>query len=109
MGWVGMRQGGPGWLPGKKDSASSKIEFYDNKFIETNDTKIIQGKELVNKFIGRSSIRIVPQIDRFGDRTKIELDQDRPDSYIENDTRFINDIFDFIEQFYGTINKSIFD
>ena len=45
------------------------------------------------KFIGRSSIRIVPRISNQYNPAQIIEDTDSPNSYIENDTRFTNDVY----------------
>jgi DNA repair exonuclease SbcCD ATPase subunit len=58
---------------------------------------------LRKKFIGRSSTRIVPKITNQANLTVIDTDGDGPAIYTENDTRFINDVFSYIQQ----INKAL--
>ncbi len=83
------------------------IEFTDGKKILRNDSveNIAEGADLVKKFIGRSSIRIVPHISNSADLNNVSTDKDSPDTYIENDTKFINDVFLFIRN----INKALRD
>lgn len=82
------------------------IEFIDGKKIVRGDTVgIAEGADLVKKFIGRSSIRIVPHISNSADLNNVSTDKDSPDTYIENDTKFINDVFLFIRN----INKALRD
>ena len=78
---------------------SSKMENQDD---------MSKASEVAKKFIGRSSIRIVPKILTKGDRSQIFSNQDRPENYAENDTRFVNDVFEFIEQFNEHVRELIF-
>jgi hypothetical protein len=59
--------------------------------------------DLRKKFIGRSSSRIIPKIVNQADLAEINKDADAPALYIDNDTRFINDVFSYIQQ----INKAL--
>lgn len=59
--------------------------------------------DLRKKFIGRSSSRIIPKIINQADLAEINKDADAPALYIDNDTRFINDVFSYIQQ----INKAL--
>lgn len=59
--------------------------------------------DLRKKFIGRSSSRIIPKIINQADLAEINMDADAPALYIDNDTRFINDVFSYIQQ----INKAL--
>lgn len=59
--------------------------------------------ELRKKFIGRSSTRIVPKITNQANLNNIDIDGDAPIMYIDSDTRFINDVFSYIQQ----INKAL--
>ena len=61
-----------------------------------------------NKFIGRSSIRIVPRISSNYNQEEILKDADSPKSYIENDTRFINDVYSYIQQINNAVREPIF-
>lgn len=84
------------------------VDIHGSGMIEKNGIVTSQGAELAKKFIGRSSIRIIPKIINKGDRSKILSDQDRPENYTENDTRFVNDVFEFIEQFNEHVRELIF-
>jgi len=61
-----------------------------------------------NKFVGRSSIRIVPRISNNANPDQVSKDSDRPENYIENDARFINDVFLYIQQINNAIRGPIF-
>lgn len=85
------------------------VEFDDNSIIEKIGNYLIQGKsELTERFIGRSSIRIVPRIHNRADTTKVATDSDSPDSYIDNDIRFMNDLFLFIQQIDLALREPVF-
>ncbi len=58
--------------------------------------------------IGRSSIRILPKLYLGGDTTKIENDQDAPETFIENDERFINDVNLYIQQIDNALREPVF-
>lgn len=60
------------------------------------------------KFFGRSSIRIVPEITNTANPHLVTNDGDAPVSYIHNDTRFINDIFRYIEDFDKALREPVF-
>ena len=68
----------------------------------------LEGGDFVNRFIGRSSIRIVPRITNKANPQSISSDSDSPVSYIENDTRFINDIFQYIQNINNSIREPVF-
>ncbi len=83
----------------------------DTKSIGYSDGEgyIISGNtELLDKFIGRSSIRIIPRIIGKGDSNQIEKNIDKPDTFIDNDTRFINDSSQYIENIYKLLREPIF-
>ena len=73
------------------------VEFSDGNLIEKNDSGILKGATLMPIFLGRSSIRIVPRITNNPNLDKVSNDMDSPATYIENDTRFINDMFLFFQ------------
>lgn len=64
--------------------------------------------ELADKFIGRSSIRIVPRIAHAAQPLAVAADSDSPPTYIENDTRFINDVFQYIQQINNALREPVF-
>ena len=84
------------------------VEFADNSLIEKKGTGIIKGNELVQKFLGRSSIRIVPRISNTANPTNVANDNDSPVTYIENDTRFVNDVFLYIQQINNALREPVF-
>lgn len=65
-------------------------------------------KSKAGRFIGRSSIRIVPRITTNAHVAGIATDRDSPDSYIEHDTRFINDVFLYIQTINQALQEPIF-
>lgn len=86
------------------------VQFHNEAYIGKKDTNIYNESEvnLANKFIGRSSIRIVPRITNKANPQNISSDSDSPVSYIENDTRFINDIFQYIQNINNSIREPVF-
>lgn len=87
-----------------------------NILIETNQGRIEKSNyaasgvnaSLVNRFYGRSSIRIVPKISNQADTQAIDRDLDSPRTYIENDTRFINDVFAYINEIDKALREPVF-
>lgn len=61
-----------------------------------------------HRFFGRSSIRIIPEITNTANPTLIATDGDAPISYIHHDTRFINDIFQYIDNIDKAVREPIF-
>ena len=84
------------------------IELSDGRLIEKISLSVTKGMELIPKFIGRSSIRIVPRISNTGNIANVSSDLDSPLTYIENDTRFINDVFLYIQQIDNAIREPVF-
>ncbi len=84
------------------------IEFTDDSLIEKIGIQVTKGNELVQTFIGRSSIRIVPRISNTANPDFVSSDRDSPMTYIENDTRFINDVFLFIQQINTALRIPVF-
>ena len=83
------------------------IEFTDGTEIEKGE-QITKGRDLIRKFIGRSSIRIIPHISDKANFTDIALDKDSPATYIENDIRFTNDAFSYIQQVNNALREPVF-
>jgi hypothetical protein len=78
-----------------------------------DDTVVIDGGRfdddvVYSKLFGRSSIRIVPEITNTANPTLIASDGDAPVSYIHNDTRFVNDIFQYIDSIDKAVREPIF-
>jgi AAA15 family ATPase/GTPase len=95
----------------KKDISKEiiiSIDFQDGKTISKIENNLQGDTELVKQFLGRSSIRIVPKITNTASIQSIILDTDSPFSYIENDTRFINDVHLFIQQINIALREPVF-
>ena len=93
---------------------NNKSEPYVEIVFENNDT-IIKNPgvtpsliNLAKKFIGRSSIRVIPRITNNANPANVSSDLDSPETYIENDTRFINDVFLFIQQIVNALSEPVF-
>ena len=84
------------------------VEFADNKVIDKAGVAIRDGQELAKSFLGRSSIRIVPHISNTANIDDVSRDTDSPLTYIENDTRFVNDVFLYIQQINNALRKPVF-
>jgi len=69
---------------------------------------ITSGNEQASKFFGRSSIRIIPKIINHANISQIQADTDNPKTYIENDTRFINDVFAYIAEIDKALREPVF-
>jgi len=91
-----------------EENSFASIELSDGSAIEKEEQNIYKGSDLVQKFIGRSSIRIVPHISNNANPANIASDDDSPTTYIENDTRFINDVFLYIQQINNALREPIF-
>ena len=100
------------WWNYYRKNASSEptafIELTDGKLIEKKGAGVTKGVELIKKFLGRSSIRIVPRISNSANPTVVSTDMDSPTTYIENDTRFINDVFLYILQINKALQEPVF-
>lgn len=85
------------------------IELTNGNLIEkTGYENPFKGQDLAQKFIGRSSIRIIPRISNNANPLNVPSDNDSPDTYIENDTRFINDVFLYIQQINNALREPVF-
>ena len=108
----GMPYGGNEAANYYRKNASSEptalIELTDGKLIEKKGAGVSKGVELIKKFLGRSSIRIVPRISNSANPTVVSTDMDSPATYIENDTRFINDVFLYILQINKALQEPVF-
>ena len=86
------------------------VAFHDSNVIGKKGLMTYKGKaEVVKKFIGRSSIRIIPRISSNGNPDLVSNDDDSPLNYTENDTRFINDVTSFIERVNTALRAELFD
>ena len=95
-----------------KDKVSKpvvNIDVFNDTFSETKGQVTIHGgRKKTGRFIGRSSIRIVPRITNQSNVAGIATDSDSPISYIEHDTRFINDVFAYIQSINHALQEPIF-
>lgn len=92
----------------KTSEPSAVVEFYNDSIIEKVGHSISKGNEIAKKFFGRSSIRIVPQITNSANPSQALLDYDSPDTYIQNDTRFVNDISLYIQNIDQALRDPVF-
>jgi AAA15 family ATPase/GTPase len=92
----------------KNNDPTALIEFSDGQLIEKKGTSVTKGVELIKKFFGRSSIRIVPRILNTANPESVVNDSDSPPAYIENDSRFINDVFLYIQQINNALREPVF-
>ncbi len=87
---------------------SMLIELDNDQQIKKMGFTVTHGADLVKKFIGRSSIRIVPRITNSADLAGVSNDRDSPNTYIEHDTRFINDVFLYIQEINNALREPVF-
>lgn len=94
----------------KDKSISSVITILlDNRVVVNKDDAIIGfNSQPMGKFIGRSSIRIIPRINNTPITNAITNDEDSPITFIENDNRFISDVFEYIQQINAAIREPVF-
>ncbi|PSR56145.1 chromosome segregation protein SMC [Adhaeribacter arboris] len=92
----------------KNEEPKVVVKFTSGDLIEKTGYNIIKGTELVKKFIGRSSIRIVPRNSNDANPSAVSTDMDSPITYIENDTRFINDVFLYIQKINQALREPVF-
>lgn len=88
--------------------SSVLIELDGDELIEKMGSKVTKGENLIRKFLGRSSIRIVPRLSSSASPDAVSLDNDSPATYIENDSRFINDVFLYIQQINNALREPVF-
>lgn len=86
-----------------------EIELTNGATIKTLSSAFTNGKELMNKFIGRSSIRIVPRISNNAEPDALKDDSDRPESFIDADTRFDTDLWSYIQKIDNALRKPVFE
>ncbi|MEP7318109.1 MAG: AAA family ATPase [Panacibacter sp.] len=80
------------------------IDAFNNLIIK-NDS-LAEGNISFSNFYGRTSFRQIPRIERtgLGQRFNVELDTDRPLTFIDRDERFENDL----EYLFGKLLKEFF-
>ncbi|MVT09591.1 AAA family ATPase [Chitinophaga tropicalis] len=84
--------------------------FADGKREGTVDgfNYISDNLRLYNKFIGRSSIRIVPRIKNSGEVDVLASNGDSPASFIDVDERFNNDVTAYIQMIDNALREPVF-
>lgn len=92
----------------KGTESTAIIELHDSTTIEKKGNYLVKGHNLAKKFLGRSSIRIVPRITNDANLAHISSDQDSPVNYIENDRRFINDIALYMDNIDQALREPVF-
>ncbi|MBN9383669.1 MAG: AAA family ATPase [Chitinophagaceae bacterium] len=96
----------------KNDNLSEiYIRFDSNDYIELDFN--VDGQKESNltkkiKFIGRSSIRIVPRISNRGNADTVSENADSPLTFIDADTRFDNDLFMYIQEIDNALRAPVF-
>jgi hypothetical protein len=86
-----------------------EIEFDNQKVLSVNSTKGIKGETgYAKKFIGRSSIRIVPRISNEANPERVLDNQDAPRTLIDPDIRFTNDLFMYMQSIDNALREPIF-
>ncbi|TAF73106.1 MAG: chromosome segregation protein SMC [Bacteroidetes bacterium] len=88
---------------------SSHIEFSDNSTIKYLNQESHRESTQKNKFIGRSSNRIIPRLSNTFSLNDVPNDLDSPQSFIENDSRFNNDSYLFIQQINNELTSLLFE
>lgn len=91
-----------------KEESSVYIKFTDNIELKKIENSLFGPPELAKRFFGRSSIRIVPRITNNSNVDVVATDNDSPSTYIENDTRFLNDITLYINQIDFALREPVF-
>ena len=92
----------------KELAAAAEVRLHDGTTILKRDWQIESGHESVHKFIGRSSIRIVSRISNRANPNVLANDEDSPLTFIENDERFTNDVFLYIQSINKALREPIF-
>lgn len=94
------------------ESIFAEIELDQNRSLNNTSNQAIergQNINIANRFIGRSSIRIVPKIPLASvDLDAIKSDFDAPTSYTEHDTRFVNDVMGYIQRINTLLRGPLF-
>lgn len=91
--------------------AKAFITMTDGQVTEYDDESVMYGTvehTFHHRFFGRSSNRIIPEITNTANPSLIATDGDAPLSYIHNDTRFVNDVFRYIEDFDKALREPVF-
>jgi AAA15 family ATPase/GTPase len=86
------------------------VSFSDGERIGNTGNRRIGSQDKVKQknFIGRSSIRIVPRISNSGNVDAIKENGDSPNSFIDADTRFNNDLAAYMQQIDNALRAPVF-
>ena len=84
------------------------ISSEDRTISYTSDVKKKASTESDFKLIGRSSNRIVPRISNKAELERIAFDGDAPETSIDEDTRFTNDVFMYMQNIDNALREPIF-
>jgi AAA15 family ATPase/GTPase len=99
----------------KKSSSDEEpvtdIQLHSGEILGSNgiNNTIPVANYWLRKFIGRSSIRILPKILHQINTVDIEKDEDSPVSFIENDNRFQNDLFAYMQAINQQMQEFFFN
>lgn len=85
-----------------------EVKLANDSEIKAKGYGFIGNRELMNYFIGRSSIRIVPRISSSASLNAVKDDSDRPFSFIEADRRFDTDLIMYIQQIDNALREPVF-
>jgi AAA15 family ATPase/GTPase len=88
--------------------SSLYISFHEDIKIRKTGNTFEGPFEIAKKFFGRSSIRIVPRISNNSNVDAVITDGDSPATYIDNDSRFLNDISLYINQIDFALREPVF-
>jgi AAA ATPase domain len=100
---------------GEENEYYKKVQSIDLKASIVLDNNISinnsleNSPEIIKKFIGRSSIRVLPKILHQINTIDIEKDEDSPKYFIENDNRFQNDLFLYIQGINKQMKSLLFE
>jgi AAA15 family ATPase/GTPase len=92
----------------RNNNFNTYVEFIDGSSINQSDLTSTTDYDLGKKFIGRSSIRILSTIPTETSLELMKRDLDNPATVIENDTKFINDVYAYIQEINNAIREPIF-
>ena len=93
-----------------KNSLEPGITIYFDNGSKIDSWKYGYGIATKNpfKFIGRSSIRIIPRISNRGNAETIKNNADEPPTFIDQDTRFDNDLSMYMQQIDNALREPVF-
>lgn len=92
----------------KDKPTSAQVALANGSTIVKEDWTLSEGDVLAKRFIGRSSIRIVSRIENKANPENVAEDRDSPKTFIENDTRFVNDVHLYIQSINRALREPVF-